>query len=280
MRVIYIDVLLCINLVINFLLLSASAYYLHEDPCVLRLIAGAAVGAVGSLVILLPVMPFVVNMAIKAAIGALTVYAAFEKRPIRQFIKVFAVFLAATFFFGGAVTVMWFIFTPRSLVIKNSVVYLSVSPLILVLLSILCYFVFRLIYAISGQAKIKQEMCILTVTTNAGILRTAAKIDTGNSLKEPFSQCPVIVMTRRSAEAITPDQLKEYETVTTLTYRENISGVRFVPFTAVGGRGILPCFLAKEVRINDRLCNEIVYIALCANDSLGEYKALVPSILC
>ena len=133
---------------------------------------------------------------------------------------------------------------------------------------------------ISGQAKIKQEMCILTVTTNAGILRTAAKIDTGNSLKEPFSQCPVIVMTRRSAEAITPDQLKEYETVTTLTYRENISGVRFVPFTAVGGRGILPCFLAKEVRINDRLCNEIVYIALCANDSLGEYKALVPSILC
>ncbi len=244
-RVIYIDVLLCINLVINFLLLSATAFYLHEKPSVLRLILGAFVGALGSLAILLPVLPFVLNFTIKAAVGSVTVLTAFGRRRLKDFAKLFAVFLTATFFFGGAAAAMWFMFTPRSLVIKNSVVYLSIPPIMLIILSILCYFLFRAVYSFSGQIRVKQEMCVLTVTTCAGRLRTIGKIDTGNSLKEPFSQCPVIVMTRK-----------------------------------VGGRGILPCFRADEVLINDRPCRECIYIALCADDRLGDYKALVPSAIC
>ena len=280
MRVIYIDVLLCINLVINFLLLSATAFYLHEKPTVWRLLLGSSVGALGSLVILLPVLPALLNILLKAVVGSATVFAAFGGMSARHFAKSFAVFLIATFFFGGGAIALWFLFTPRSLIIKNSVIYLSIPPIMLIVLSIVCYFLFRIAYSFSGGVKVKHEMCVLTVTTCAGRLRTIGKIDTGNSLREPFSQCPVIVMTRKAAEAITPIQLKEYETVTSLTYRETVSGVRFVPFTAVGGRGILPCFRADEVMINDRPCSESVYIALCPDDRLGEYKAIVPSAIC
>ncbi len=277
LQTIYIDILLCINLVINFLLLSAAAFYLHEDVTLIRLIAGAAFGALCSLEILLPVMPLPIDTAAKLLIGAATVFAAFGRRGLPTFAKLCAIFLAATFFFGGLMAAVWFLFTPRSLVIKNSVVYLNISPLMLILLSAVCYGAFRLFFVISGRYKPHDTFCTLTLGRGDRFVTVKAKIDTGNSLCEPFSQCPVIVIGRACAESITPPEIAEYETVTTLQYRTEISGVRFVPFSSVGGRGILPCFKAEKIFIDDLPCTKSVYIALCDDgDITGDFSALVP----
>ncbi len=277
MRTIYIDILLSVNLIINFLLLSAAAFYLHESVSVRRLLLGAAVGAVGALSILLPVLPFFVNVPLKAAIGAATIFSAFGRRGRRRLLKLFAVFLTATFFFGGITAAMWFLFSPKSLVVKNSIVYLDISPISLILCTVVCYGAFRLFHTISGRYKNDFSVCMLTLKKGGCAVRVPAKIDTGNSLCEPFSQCPVIVIGRETAAAVTPIELAEYETVTTLRYRTEVSGVRFVPFSSVGGRGILPCFKADEVYINDEPCRKCVYIALCSEDDIqGDFRALVP----
>lgn len=277
MRTIYIDILLCINLIINFFLLSSAAFYTHTPISLKRLMLGASVGAVGALTILLPVMPIILSMAIKMAVGGLTLFAAFGKMTAKQFIKLYAVFLTATFFFGGAAAAMWFCFTPQRLVIKNSVIYIDISPVILIISSAVCYGVFRLFHMISGIYKPQDTVCILTLKRGSNIVRTPAMIDTGNNLTEPFSQCPVIVISRETAKEVTPDAIYEYETVTTLEYRTEIEGVRFVPFTSVGGKGILPCFKAEEVYINDAPCKKTVYVALCGDERLkGGFKALVP----
>ena len=277
LQVIYIDVLLCINLIVNFLLLSASAFYLHEKVSVKRLILGAAVGAAGSLSILLPKLPFVSGALLKAAVGFGTVISAFGRRSVGSLMKLFAVFLTATFFFGGAMAALWYFFTPNRLMVRNSVVYLNISPAVLIVFSMICYGAFRLFYTVTGRYKAANTVCILTVKYGSNYMRIPAKIDTGNTLREPFSQCPVIVAGRETARSIIPVELAEYETVTTLGYRTEISGVRFVPFTAVGTRGILPSFKADEVYINDKPCQKNVYIALCREEELtGELKALVP----
>lgn len=277
MQTIYIDILLCINLIINFLLLSSASFYTHTPVSLKRLMVGASVGAVGALTILLPDMPILLSAAVKTAVGGLTLFAAFGKMPAKQFIKLYAVFLTATFFFGGAAAALWFFFTPQRLVIKNSVVYLDISPVMLIISSAVCYGAFRLFHMISGIYKPTDTVCILTLKHGENSVRTAAKIDTGNNLTEPFSQCPVIVIGRETAKAVTPDALYEYETVTTLEYRTEVEGVRFVPFTSVGGKGILPCFKADEVFINDEQCRKTVYVALCEDERMtGGFKALVP----
>lgn len=277
MQTIYIDILLCINLVINFLLLSACAFYLHEDVTIKRLMLGAAVGAAGSLTILLPVLPFLPEVLLKAAVGAATVFAAFGKSRPRELMKRCAVFLTATFFFGGAIAAVWYLFTPKDLIVKNSVVYLNISPVALMLASIVCYGAFRLFYTVSGRYKAAETFCTLTLRRGGGSISVPAKIDTGNSLCEPFSQCPVIVIGRRTAEEITPAELCEYERVTTLRYRTEVAGIRFVPFSSVGGRGVLPSFAADEVLIDGQRCTKRVYIALCPDEDLqGSFLALVP----
>ena len=57
--VVYIDVLLGVNLFVNYFLLLAVGRFLHLAVRRLRLLAGAAVGAVFSLSILLPPLPAV-----------------------------------------------------------------------------------------------------------------------------------------------------------------------------------------------------------------------------
>ena len=58
MQTVYIDVLLCVNLIINYLPLSAVGFYTHTKVTIRRLLSGAGVGAVCSLTILLPKLSF------------------------------------------------------------------------------------------------------------------------------------------------------------------------------------------------------------------------------
>ncbi len=277
MHTIYIDILLCVNLVINYLLLSATGFYTHSKVSVKRLLLGSFVGAACSMTILLPVMPFAANMLIKIAVGGLTVFAAFGRKKSGEFIRLYAVFLIATFFFCGIVIAMWFLFTPKSMLIKNSVVYLDISPVMLIVYSVICYAAFRIFNTIAGKHQAKDTYCTLTIKNGYNAIRVTAKIDTGNTLKEPFSQCPVIVIGRQTANVITPKEIIEYETVTTLRYRTSVNNIRFVPFTSVNGEGILPCFKAEEVYLNDMICDKTVYVALCKDSYIqGDFQAIIP----
>ncbi len=274
---IYIDILLCLNLVINYLLLSAAAFYTHLDISIKRLIFGSAIGSLCSLTILMPSLPAALNLIIKTAAGGLTVFTAFGKRGAAEFIRLYAVFLIATFFFGGTVIALWFLFTPKNLLIKNSVVYLNISPVKLIIYSVICYAAFRVFYTAAGRHSAHDTYCNLTIRSKYGFVSVAAKIDTGNSLKEPFSQCPVIVIGRKTAKEITPKEILEYETVTTLKYRTVVNNIRFVPFMSVNGEGILPCFKAEEVYLNDIKCEKNIYIALCNDKNIqGDFQAIVP----
>lgn len=278
MQTVYIDILLCVNLVINYLLLSATIFYTHTKVTLKRVLLGSSVGAFCSLVMLMPVIPFFLNMILKFIVGGITVFACFGRKKAKVFIKLYAVFLTTTFFFGGIVIALWFLFTPEGLVIKNSVVYINISSIRLIIYSVICYGLFRFIYIIIGKYHSKDIYCVLTIINQASALRINAKIDTGNTLVEPFSQAPVIVIGRNTASCITPAEIVQYETVTTLSYRTQINSVRFVPFTSVGGGGILPCFQAERVYINDSLCDTDVYIALCNDEYIkGDFQALVPN---
>ena len=57
MQTVYVDVLLVLNWVIDYLLLRLTAHFLRLPVSRKRLVLGAGVGAFGALVILLPPLP-------------------------------------------------------------------------------------------------------------------------------------------------------------------------------------------------------------------------------
>ena len=82
-------------------------------------------------------------------------------------------------------------------------------------------------------------------------------VDTGNVLVEPVSNLPVIVVERRALQGLEAGRRP-----------------RPVPFTSVGGSGILPAFAADAVRVDGREVE--AYIAVYDGALSEEGQALIP----
>ena len=106
------------------------------------------------------------------------------------------------------------------------------------------------------------------------------KIDTGNTLCEPFSQCPVMVVNEDAVKNIAEEEFSKLLDINT-TENTIKHKYRVVPFTSVGGSGLLPAFSPSEVYINNTFCKQKIYVAVCKNNILyGEIKAMVnPEII-
>ena len=268
-QTIYIDVLLGLNLFVNYFLLLAVARFLGLRAGRLRLLGGAGLGALYSLAILLPPLPAALSLLVKLAVSGIIVLAAFPLAGWKLFLRALAAFYLVSFAFAGFLLVFWYLVSPQGLVIKNSVVYLDISPLVFLAATVLAYGAVRLFQRATGREAPRSLTCRVTAVKNGKTAVFTARVDTGNSLTEPFSGTPVIVAEESAAGGLAP------------AWGE---GCRLVPFRTVSGSGLLQAFRPDRLTIQ---CGGRVtepgeaYIALSKEPvSAGEFSALLnPALL-
>lgn len=249
-QIIYVDVLIAVNLFVNYFLLLTVAGFFHISVSRLRLVCGATVGALSSLIILLPYLPAPVSFLFKLIISVVVVLAAFGAPSWRFFLRTVGSFYLTSFGFAGLMIAVWYLAAPKGMVMKNSVLYFNISPLMLLALTVICYGSITLLNRITGQRSPNSLFCTITVTAGGKCARLTAKIDTGNSLKEPFSGFPVIVAEYQSVRELVPQGVNSYLFAAAGEKKgEPESGLRLVPFRVVGGEGILPAFRPESIMI-------------------------------
>ncbi|HHZ05671.1 MAG TPA: sigma-E processing peptidase SpoIIGA [Clostridiales bacterium] len=285
-KTVYIDVLLCVNLFINYFILLAVAKFSKVVPKQYRLLLGSGFGALTALIILLPEINGIANVVIKLLIAVAIIFISFGRQSKKTFIKNLATFFLISFCFCGVMMAVWFLFTPKGMVVKNSVVYFNISPVIMIVSTLLCYVILRIVSRISGREAPSIEVCKLKIFNNNCYTEIYGRVDTGNTLTEPFSTSPVIVADRRSIESVIPAEVLEYMTarVTSNTLKNNSSNsknIRLIPYNSVGGEGLLPAFVPQEIYINGEPYDGKVFIAICPDSRItGECKAIVnPQII-
>ena len=220
-----------------------------------RIIAGSAIGALCSLIILLPPLGGILNILIKIVLSAIMVITAYGKSDIRFTIKTVTVFFLTTFTFCGIILALWYIVYPFGLTMRNSVIYINISPVMLMLLTLLCYLIISVINRITGKSSHYRLINRLSVTVNGKTVELCAKYDTGNTLKEPFSGSPVIVAEK--------EMFGDAVNFTELTDNYAAAKIRIVPFSSIGGSGMLPALKAESIIINGNPYNGECYIAFC-----------------
>ena len=279
-RTIYIDVLIGVNVIINYFILLAVSKYSKIIPKQSRMILGSLFGAVCSLVILLPNLGFILNLLIKFIVSVFIVFFTFGFHRLKALIKNIALFYFISFCFCGVMLFVWFVFTPKGLVINNSTVYFNISPIVMIATTVISYIVIRVCSRFIGRKENSIEICKIKLINNNSFCEFYGKIDTGNTLCEPFSQRPVIVVNEDAVKNIAEDEFSKLLDVSTPTNTIK-NKYRVIPFSAVGGTGILPAFSPSEVYINGIFCKQKIYVAVCKNDILcGEIKAMVnPEII-
>lgn len=263
MTVIYVDVLFIVNFFITFLLLLITEKLAKRGDKLYRKVLASFVGGAYSLVILADELSFLVSTLGKLIAACIIVLIAFKPVNLKNFIKETALFFFSNFIFVGLIAGLWMIFKPQGVVINNSTVYFDVSAKVLLASAFIAYIITALALKIYNNKISKNEIYRITVYKNNNCIKFFAFADTGNNLKEPFSDYPVIV----ADEGL----FKEVECN------------RVISVSTVSSEGMLKAFKPDKVVISSSRGSaslERVYIALSGNIKKGEYQGIInPKII-
>ncbi|XOQ44318.1 MAG: Sporulation sigma-E factor-processing peptidase [Clostridium sp.] len=267
-QTIYIDILFGVNLFINYLLLCCVSKFLSLNGNRKRLVFAALFGAFFSFMILLPKISLTLSLTIKLFMSLSIVIIAFGYRGLRELIREAVAFYLISFAFAGFMLVLWYFFAPQGLMIRNSVVYFNISPLVLILLTAICYGGITLFHRITGRQMPPELNCRILIECGGKTGVCSARVDTGNSLREPFSGDPVVVVYKPVIAGMIPPKDE-------LNYR-------LIPFNAISGGGLLEAFRPDRIVIccgKKKIETKKVYVAI-ANTRFGEFDALLnPDLL-
>ncbi len=277
---IYVDILFCVNLIIDYIILLSVKTFLSLNARNIRLILGAAVGALCSFVILLPPIPSGLSWVINFISACVVVFAAFSPMSKKLFLKTSAAFFLISFCYCGLMIAVWILFSPQNLVIRNGSVYIAVSPFILIVTTLFCYVILRVVLRITGRGVPKESVCRVLIEYKGHKKEFSGTIDTGNKLKEPFSGEYVIVARADIFSDIS--NIKEYMNFTDKYETNAETGIRLIPFNSVGGTGLMPAIKPDSLKIisgNEEI-EVSAYLALCGGENItSDVQALVPAEL-
>lgn len=273
-QTIYIDILIAVNFFINYILLLLTAKFLSLKWKSIRLVFGEILSGIYSLYILFPETNLFLSILVKLIMSITIVWCVFGFKSLKSFIKITLCFYAINFLFSGMMLGLWILFRPSSMEMNNGVVYFNISPLVLIASTIVSYFIIEIFYRIIGKNHIKNSFYEIKINIEDSPVKLRAKVDTGNILREPFSNLPVIIVRKSTAEKIIPPKLlglldNYYQNTNNISSYEVKYPIRMVPFKTVAGSGVFPAFKPKNI-INPEGILKKAYIAICPDRTLSE----------
>ncbi len=191
--IVYADVLIFLNLIVNYFLLLAVSKILNKSPKTFRLVLSAFLGALSSLYIFLPPLSLWLEVVLKTAVCCVMCFVAFGYKGGRLFLKSVGLLFLVTAGYGGSMYAVWLLFSPKGMVINNSVVYFNISLVHLIGFTVLGYVSFSVLYKIFSRRSITAKRCNITIYAQGKSASFTAIVDTGNSIEDVFSQGEIII---------------------------------------------------------------------------------------
>ncbi|MEG0755988.1 MAG: sigma-E processing peptidase SpoIIGA, partial [Oscillospiraceae bacterium] len=230
MTVVYLDALFLLNLIINYLLLLATAKVAGERLCRWRMGVGAALGALYASAIFLPGCGFLIHPAVKLAVAVGMVLIAFGGS--RRLLRLNLVFFAISAAFGGGIYALQLL-GGQGLSVKSGV-FTSVLDLRVILLSAAgCYCVITLIFSRAARHTAR-ELVPCTLEIGGKTAKFTALIDTGNTLTDPVRGGPVLVAEGARIAPLLAEKLDLSDPVGTISELHYPKRFCLLPYQAIG----------------------------------------------
>ena len=255
--VVYVDVLLLVNFLVGYFLLRSTGMIC---ACALpfgRNIGGAALAAASSLLILLPPLPFWLQILTKALCGGIIVRAAFPYRGLRTFAQMIFWYTALNLALAGMLIFLLMNGCLPGTQSNNLSFYFAISPPVLFWSAAGVYFALRIAALLLPQIHRRTECVKLQISDTELCLQTLC--DTGFSLREPISGQPVLLV---SFPAVKNKMPQEYAAFLGRWFQSGMAEppksarFRLVPMGTAAGRTILPAFILSAL-ISDSVVQKV-----------------------
>ena len=231
---IYVDVLLTVNFLVDYLLLAAVEILRRRQFSRKRLVLGALLGAAGSLSIFLPEMALEIRWLWQFLLAGLMCRCSARWQGWRSFLGSWVLLYGVSFLMGGAMLALRLTLGQGWMFLRNGVVYFHISPGTLVI-SVGAGFaaveLYQRLFPDRNPQGQQLEAQLWLLDRN---ICCKAFVDTGNFLREPFSGWPVVLLERR----LFPGNIPEH-------------CLRMIPYKTVGGTALLPAVKGQRLRLKE-----------------------------
>ena len=288
---IYVDVVLIENLIMNYIILLATALILKTKIKHFRLVIASLLGAIYSIVAYINFLEIYSNFFLKILLSVIIVYIAYNPQTMKKMWKSLLIFYLTSFVFGGAAFALIYIIKPQDILMKNGL-FLGMYPLKTIILAAIVAFVIIITAFTIVKTKVtkKDMFCNIEIKLNGKILKTKALIDSGNMLKEPITNTPVVVIEKSLLYECIPKEILnhldeiiggDFEKIPEEIKNQYMSRLKLIPFSSLGKQngmliGIKPEYI-KIQKEEQEIKKENVILGIY-NKSLprrGEYRALM-----
>ncbi len=249
--VIYLDVLLLVNFLSAYFLLLAAGLLSGQRARFVRMLLGSGAAALSALILFAPEQSYPVQLAYKAGTALIITAITFGWQNKRRLLTATCWYAALNIALAGLALLVILQTGTQMLQTGNLVVYLRVSPLLLVVLSGICCL------AVEGGARLltKRKPSLQTVGLELELgeltVHLRAALDTGCHLTDPITCLPVLVVSFPDAKDRLPSAVREYLNAwfAGLAPGEPPPGtkLRLIPCNTAAARSLLPGFAVNNI---------------------------------
>lgn len=290
---IYIDVVLIENLIMNYIILLATGLILKIKIKHIRLIIGSLLGAIYTIIGYMGILEIYSSFILKIILSIMIVYIAYYPQTLKKMWKELLFFYLTSFVFGGVAFSLIYIVKPQEIIMKNGL-FLGTYPLKTVILGAIVAFVIIItaFKIIKSKISKKDLICEITVEIECKKIITKALIDTGNMLKEPITNTPVVVIEHTLLYDVIPKEILNHleeiiggdiKEIPEEIKNKYVSKLKLIPYSSLGKQnGMLLGIKAKKLIIvkgeeKEKIEKENIILGIYDKSltKKGEYRAII-----
>ena len=288
---IYIDIVIIENLIMNYIILCATGIVSKNKIRHLRLIMASLLGAIYSVVAYMKILEIYSNIVLKILLSVIIVYIAYNPQTVKKLWKTLVMFYLVSFVFGGVAFSLIYIIKPQDIIMKNGL-FLGTYPLKTIILGAIVAFAIIIIAVkiIRKKFTTKDMICDIEIMLNNKKINTKALIDTGNMLKEPITNTPVVVVEKILLYECIPKEILnninqiiggDLEKIPQQIQSQYTSKLKLIPFSSLGKQnGMLLGIKVQQIKIikeNEEITKENIIVGIYQQSLTknGEYQALM-----
>ena len=292
--IVYSDVIFLENLIMNFFILYCTAKLTRTIFKYFRIAAGALVGALYVIILMyVPENRVLYSLPAKVVLSVIIIWTSFKVLNFIHLLKILAVFYLSSFLFAGAALAFSGFSSQVGFAAGGRIIYAGDYKWSILMFSAIFIFILVKVLKNVYLLKIPGNKIIKSLKITAGEKQICldALIDTGNSLTDPFTNYPVIIVEYSAIEELIPQKLKEMmqndlnediiKICETFAQTEWANRLRLIPFNSIGRKdGFLIGFRPDKVSIskNKKEVDTSKVIIAIYTDKLSQnnnYNALV-----
>lgn len=234
---IYVDLVLFLNFIFDFLLLVVVSILLRRNVPIYKLMIGAFLGSLTTLTLFFSISSFTLFL-IKLLISILMIIVSFGFQNIRYFLKNIGFLYMSSILLGGFLYFLNIQFSYKQIGLVFYHNGLSINFIVLLISSPIIFYIY-----IKQTKSLKENYNFYYKVAfhfpNQKVFCNAF-LDTGNKLNDPYTNKSIILVMK--------EKLKDIK----------IRSPIYVPYNSLNNHGLLTCFKAQKIIIDGKECDKFL----------------------